>query len=90
MYPQLILRLMESCEQALNQGADREEVRSRLLPAMARRALRQVQARDFLQWAETDPDYGQYCREVQACGLGSSPVETAQMILEAIVLDALE
>ena len=71
-------------------GTDREKVRSRLLPEMARLALKNVPARDFLRWAETDPDYSSYCREVQECGLWGNPPETALMVLEAIVLDALE
>lgn len=90
MYPQMILRLIESCEHAARGGVPGTEVRDRLLPEKVQRLLQNIVAQDFLEWVRSDPDYGSYYREVEQSGVGAKPSEAAAMILEAIVLDALE
>ncbi|MBI4455487.1 MAG: hypothetical protein HY644_06270 [Acidobacteria bacterium] len=90
MYPQLILRLIESCEHAVAGGVCRDEVRNHLLPEKVKHLLKSLLAQDFLDWARNDPDYRTYYEEMEKSGLCAQPTEAAAMILEAIVLDAIE
>ena len=90
MYPQLILRLIESCEDASAIGICRQEIRNRLLPEKVRRLVTNLAAGDFLDWVGKDPDYCYYSEELRQSGISAEPGEAAAMILEAIVLDALE
>ncbi len=90
MYPQLVLRLIQSCEEAAQAGVCREEIRNRLLPEKVQHLLKTVVPRDFLEWVRIDPDYSYYFKELQQSGVGIEPREAAAMILEAIVLDAIE
>ena len=89
MYPQLILRLIESCEDAAQAGICREEIRNRLLPEKVQHLLKTMAPADFLEWVGIDPDYSYYFKELQHSGVGLQPREAAAMILEAIVLDAI-
>ena len=90
MYPQLILHLIESCEEAARAGTCREEIRNRLLPEKVARLLESLPAGDFMEWVRQDPDYGYYYRELQQTGISAAPAEAVAMILEAIALDALD
>jgi len=89
LFPQLILRLIQSCEDAAGAGVCRDEIRNRLIPERVRRVFKTVVPKDFLEWVQEDPDYGYYYRELEQLGVGGNPAEAAAMILEAIVLDAL-
>jgi hypothetical protein len=89
MYPQLILKLIQSCEEAAHAGISREEIRNRLLPEKVQHLLKTLAAADFLEWVGLDPDYSYYFKELQHSGVGLQPREAAAMILEAIVLDAI-
>ncbi|MBI2821093.1 MAG: hypothetical protein HYX74_02610 [Acidobacteria bacterium] len=90
VYPQLILRLIETCEQAARAGVCREEICGSFLPEKVERLVRNLAAQDFLEWARNDPDYSFYYNEVEHAGLAARPAEAAAMILEAIAMDALE
>ncbi|HEV8132586.1 MAG TPA: hypothetical protein VGQ81_15175 [Acidobacteriota bacterium] len=90
MYPQLILHLIQSCEEAATAGVCQPEIRNRLLPDKVQHALKTIVARDFVEWVSQDPDYRYYYRELQQSGISANPREAAAMILEAIVLDAIE
>jgi hypothetical protein len=90
MYPQIILKLIQSCEDAARAGVCREEIRNRILPDKVQHLIKSVRPKALLDWAQEDPDYSFYYRELQDTGLTERPAEAAAMLLEAIVLDTLD
>jgi hypothetical protein len=45
---------------------------------------------DFLNWVKEDREYALFYFDVQESGVCAKPRETAALILEAIIVDALE
>jgi len=90
MYQQMILRLIESCEAEAGRGRTREQIREQWLPEKVRHLVVNMAPRQFIEWVRDDPDYRDYFFEVQDSGVCAKPAEAAALILETIVLDAID
>lgn len=88
MYRRHILELIEKCLQAQQAGYSLEDIRLEVLPELTKPLLESPVI--FLNWVIEDRDYSVFYFEVQESGVCAKPSEAAAMILEAIVLDALE
>ena len=87
-YKPEILELVASCQAAISKHLSLDEIRHRILPENARKILNQ--ATDFLHWVREDKEYSFYYYDAQQSGICAKPVEAAAMILEAIVLEAIQ
>jgi hypothetical protein len=90
MYAEIIDRLIEECRDAARKGATREEIQDRIITPAARSALREIDARDFLEWIKGDRELSFYYYDAQQEGVCAKPVEAAAMMLERIALDSIE
>jgi hypothetical protein len=88
MYQAAILDLIDRCQVAKSQSISLDEIRHRVLPENAQPIL--SNAADFLNWIRDERDYSFYYYEAQQSGVCAKPVEAAAMILEAIILEAIE
>jgi hypothetical protein len=86
MSRETILLLIERCKAARAAGASLEDMRERVLPA----EFDKIAPQDFLEWVKDDREYCWYYYDAQQSGVCAKPAEAAALILESIVLDALE
>lgn len=90
MKREMILRLSERCKAAERAGITRDEIVSRVLPDEIDRLMKEIAARDFLEWIKEDREYSYYYFDAQQSGACAKPPEIMAMILESIAFDALE
>jgi hypothetical protein len=88
MYRQQILELIEKCQVAEGAGLSLNDIRFDSLPELIKPLLESPE--DFLGWIKEDLEYSYFYFDVQESGVCAKPVEAVAMILEAIVIDALE
>ncbi|HXG94510.1 MAG TPA: hypothetical protein VNN73_19360 [Blastocatellia bacterium] len=90
MQRQIILRLIEDCKRAERDGATLDEICTRVLPDKIIAFLKAIAPQDFLEWIKEDREFSFYYYDAQQAHACAKPAETVAMILEAIVIDALE
>jgi hypothetical protein len=88
MYHRQILELIEKCRMAGGNGVRLKEIRLDILPELIKPLLEN--SVDFLNWVKEDREYALFYFDVQESGVCAKPRETAALILEAIIVDALE
>jgi hypothetical protein len=86
----ILLRLIEGCEEACRAGVSLAEIRGEVLPEKIRLLLKDIPPQEFLEWVKEDREYGYYYYDAQQSGACAKPAEAMALILEAIVMDALE
>jgi hypothetical protein len=86
MSREIILLAIEESRAARAAGASIEEMRHRVLGA----ELDKIEPQAFLEWVKDDREYCWYYYDAQQSGVCAKPAEAAALILESIVLDALE
>lgn len=89
MYRELIKRLIEDCKSAHDRGADRDEIRGRVLPEKIEALKGGFSFPDFLEWVREDREYSSYYFDVQQSGACAKPAEITALILEEIVFDSI-
>jgi hypothetical protein len=88
MYKAVICDLITKCQAVKANPLGIDEIRSRIIPENAAVILNQ--APDFLRWIRDDNQYSFFYYEAQQSGICAKPVEAAAMILELIILDAID
>src|SRR5262249_15914769 len=87
-YRQMILDLIAECSNAQQSGISLSEIRFCLLPVKIQPFL--TKSADFLDWIREDREFAIFYFDVQQSGVCAKPNEVVGMILEMIILDALE
>jgi hypothetical protein len=90
MYAEIINRLIHECRDAARAGATRDQIQDRIITPAARSALREIDARDFLEWIKDDRELSFYYYDAQQDGACAKPVEAAAMMIERIALDSID
>lgn len=88
MYKLAIQNLIAKCQAARVNHVSIDDIRHRVLPQNAQLILNS--ATDFLKWVRDDSEYNFYYYDAQQSGICAKPAEAAAMILEAIILEAIE
>ena len=88
MYRQQILDLIKDCQDAERNGASLDDIRFHIFPDFIKPFLDSTI--DFLNWIKDDREYSTFYYDVQESGVCAKPVEAAAMILETIIVFALE
>lgn len=87
---EILLRLIADCEEACRAGVSLAKIRGEVLPDKIRLLLEDIPPQEFLEWVKEDREYGYYYYDAQQRGACAKPAEAIALILEAIVMDALE
>jgi hypothetical protein len=74
--------------EAQSKGCSLETIRFEVLPELVKPLLASPDV--FLRWVKEDSQFSFFYFEVQESGVCAKPSEAAAMILEAIVVEALE
>jgi hypothetical protein len=90
MYRQAILQLIKQCKDARRRGATSDDISNRVVSERARHVIGSASAEDFLNWIKEDREFSYYYYDVQQSGACAKAEEAAALILQAVVLDALE
>jgi hypothetical protein len=90
MHREMILQLIEISRAARRAGNTPDEIRDRLLPHEIGRLMKEASDQDFLEWIKEDREYSYYYYDAQQAGVCAKPPELVRLILDSIVLDALE
>jgi hypothetical protein len=88
LFRQQIHKLVEKCLEAQSEGFSPEAIRFEILPDLVKPMLASSDV--FLNWVKEDNQFSIFYFEVQERGVCAKPVEAAALILEAIVMEALE
>lgn len=87
-YQQMIDDLIADCEKAKQNGLSLADIRLNLLPAKIQPFFNNPMS--FLEWIREDREFLLFYFDAQKSGVCAKPAEIVAMILEMIVLDALE
>ena len=88
IYRQMIHDLIVNCEKAKQNGLSLADIRHTLLPGKIQPFL--TKPMDFLDWIREDRDFSYLYFDAQQSGVCAKPAELVAMILDMIILDALE
>lgn len=88
MFRQQIHKLIEKCVEAQSNGFSLEAIRFEILPELVKPLL--VSPDGFLAWVKEDREFSIFYYEVQESGVCAKAIESAAMILDAIVVEALD
>ena len=89
-YEQIIVNLIEDCKQALRAGLAVNDMRSRMLADKIKLMIDETEPKDLLEWLKEDRQYSYYYHDAEQSGVCAKPREAAALIVESIVMDALE
>ena len=87
-YWQIIHDLIADCEKAKRNGLSLADIRTKLLPVKIQHFLKKPV--DFLDWIREDREFSLFYFDAQQSGVCAKPAEIVAVILEMIILDALE
>ena len=90
LHEQIILDLIEECKRALRAGFTVSDIRSRLLADKIKLIIDETDTKDFLEWLKQDRQFCYYYYDAEQSGVCAKPREAAALIVESIVMDALE
>jgi len=85
-----IQAIIDQCKAARDRGAASDQIRESVLRGAIEDILRRVNAPGFLEWIKDDREFSYFYYDVQQSGVCAKPQEAVALILEHIVLDALE
>ena len=66
------------------------DMRSRVLADKIKLMINETEPKDLLEWLKEDRHYCYYYYDVEQSGVCAKPREAAALIVESIVMDALE
>lgn len=82
--------IINQCKAACDRGASLSQIREGVLRGAIEDALRRMKAPEFLEWIKDDREFSYFYYDAQQSGVCAKPQEATALILEQIVLDALE
>jgi hypothetical protein len=85
-----IQTIIEQCRAARDCGASLDQIREGVLREAIEKALRRMNAREFLDWIKDDREFSYFYYDAQQSGVCAKPQEAAALILEHIALNAME
>lgn len=88
VYQQMILDLIVDCERAKRNGVSLADIRTNFLPVKIQPFL--TKPLDFLNWIREDREFSYFYFDAQQSGVCAKPTEVVAMIVDMIILDALE
>ena len=85
-----IQALVARCQAARASGISPEPIRAGVLSEAIESILSRLDAREFLDWVKDDREYAYFYYDSQQSGVCAKPREAAAIILEQIVMNAIE